>query len=149
MPRTNEELLDALDDNEAMYLTIIGEARGERVEGQIAVANVIMNRVQIRNLAVKYVCFQRLQFSCWNLDDPNRTLLERLAEDLLADNHDNNDYKQIQWIVDGVLDHKLDDNTNKADHYMTTKLFNSQNRPSWARTPTSHVVIGNHTFLTV
>ena len=148
---TNEELKRDLSDSEILLLTIIGEARGEPVEGQIAVANVILNRSKIRNMSIKDVCLQKYQFSCWNESDPNRAFLIELANKVLK-NHYNfyEEYKQIQWIVDGVISSKVSDNTKGRDHYLTTKLFESDKSPSWAENPKSSVLkIGSHVFLRV
>ncbi len=146
---TAEELLKELADSEALFLTIVGEARGEPVEGQIAVANVILNRAKKRRQSIKEVCLAHNQFSCWNYDDPNRILLEELAKKILKGNYIYNDYKQIQWVIEGVIGGKLDDNTRGTDHYMTTGLFYSENRPSWATNPKKELKIGEHTFLLI
>ena len=147
---TNDELKEKLTDSEILFLTIVGEARSESVEGQIAVANVIVNRSKYRKLSIKDVCLQRLQFSCWNEDDPNRQVLIEEAKKMLIGEYSEESYKQIQWIVDGVVGDKINDNTRGRDHYMTTSLFNSNERPNWAKTPKNDPIkIGNHTFLNV
>ena len=57
--------------------TLWGEARGEGVAGQIAVAWVIRNRVHDANPRSWWgegyigVCHKSWQFSCWNPGDPN------------------------------------------------------------------------------
>lgn len=133
-----------------MFLTVVGEARGEPVEGQIAVANVIMNRAKTRGPNIKEVCLAPKQFSCWNPGDPNRKLLDDLAQKMMEGSYAYDKYKQIQWIVDGIITGKLTDNTKGKDHYMTTALYHSVSKPSWARVPKgSPVEIGNHTFLNV
>lgn len=69
-------------DSEILTLarTLYGEARGEPREGIQAVANVILNRVESNRYpnTVAKVCLQRLQFSCWNKNDPNRSIIENL-----------------------------------------------------------------------
>jgi hypothetical protein len=147
---TNEELKEKLSDSEILFLTIVGEARGESIEGQVAVGNVIVNRALKRQKSIKEICLSPFQFSCWNENDPNRKVLISLAEIILKGNYNFPDYKQIQWIVEGLLGGKLKDNTRGSDHYMTSSLFNSDKRPSWARAPLKDpIVIGNHTFLNV
>ena len=42
---TLDPLFATLDDAQVIALTLYGEARGEGVEGRIAVANVIRNRL--------------------------------------------------------------------------------------------------------
>ena len=147
---TNEEIRRQLSDSEVMFLTIVGEARGEPVEGQIAVAMVIINRAKNRQQTIKDVCLAPKQFSCWNVMDANRRKLEALATEMMRGSYDFPQYKQIQWVVEGAIGKKLKDNTSGRDHYMTTSLFNSDKRPSWAKTPkTDPIEIGNHTFLQV
>jgi spore germination cell wall hydrolase CwlJ-like protein len=72
-----------LDDKQVMGLTIYGEARGEPVEGQIAVGTVIMERVDHRDWdgkTVKEVCLKKYQFSCYNEWDHNYGKLLHIAE---------------------------------------------------------------------
>lgn len=146
---TNREIEDGLTNYEVLFLTIVGEARGEPVEGQIAVGNVIMNRAKASKKDVKSICMAPKQFSCWNMDDPNRAMLENLVKEILKGRYDFEPYKQIQWIAGGLLEKKLKDNTKGVLNYMTTALFHSGGRPSWAKIPKSDTAeIGRHTFFT-
>jgi len=73
-----------LDDYQIMGLTIYAEARGEPRKGRIAVGTVILNRAEKRDWdgkTIMEVCLWPYQFSCYNLDDPNRPMLKRIAED--------------------------------------------------------------------
>lgn len=148
---TFEHVKEQLTDTEAMILTVYGEARGDTIDGQIAVMNVIMNRAKKRKLSIKDVCFQPKQFSCWNSNDPNYPMLKELAEIAIMDRlPDYQQLRQIGYLTAGVIGLFLPDNTGGADHYMTTKLFNSAKKPSWAKEPkTKPRVIGAHTFLQV
>jgi len=147
---TDEEILSQLTDSEILFLTLLGEARGEPIEGQVAVANVIMNRAKLRKQIIKVVCLSPKQFSCWNANDPNRILLLTVARRLVKGEYKIDEYKQLHWIAHGIIERQLDDNTHGKDHYITTALFNSENRPYWARFPTTTpITIGNHTFLNV
>ena len=47
-------------------LTIYHEACNESTRGKVGIGHVILNRVIRRNLSVKNVIFQPLQFSCYN-----------------------------------------------------------------------------------
>jgi len=147
---TNDEMKKELSESEIMFLTIIGEARGEPIEGQVAVANVIMNRSKIRKQYIKDVCLADRQFSCWNQNDPNRRILDILADEMMKGEYNYDKYKQIQWVVDGILSNKLKDNTKGRDYYMTNSLFNSDSKPSWSKAPkTTPIKIGSHIFLNV
>ncbi len=61
-----------MSSSQKFYLaaTVYHEARGEPIEGQIAVAHVIMNRALKRGLTVQEVVLQRKQFSCYNHGKP-------------------------------------------------------------------------------
>lgn len=63
--------------------TLWAEARGEPPEGQQAVAQVLWTRLRSgkwgSNLAS--VCLWPMQFSCWNLYDPNRLAVTRVPDD--------------------------------------------------------------------
>lgn len=145
-----EDVKRELTDREAMILTVYGEARGEPVEGQLAVINTINNRSKNRAQTIKEVCFARLQFSCWNQNDPNFPILMELANQIIVDRiPDNKAFNQIAYLTEGILSNRLSDNSRGSDHYMTTDLFQSDKRPSWARNPKRQIEIGNHTFLII
>lgn len=141
--------IGALSEFEVFMLTIIGEARGEPLEGQVAVGFVVYNRVLARRSNFRDVCLAPNQFSCWNDNDPNRTFLESLGEKLL-DGQKLKDYSQEEWVAHGIYDHWIWDPIKGFQYYMTNSLFNSDKRPMWARVPaTDPIVIGNHTFFMV
>ncbi len=145
----DKKVLNSLLPNEILALTIYGEARGEPIEGQIAVAQVIMNRFnhspnKYKN--VTNVCLERLQFSCWNDDDPNLPKLLKLANMIVnATQIKDRSYFQAIAIAHDVTGGAFIDNTNGARFYMESKLFNLH-RPVWAKEPIDTLVIGNHTF---
>lgn len=146
-----EETKRLLTDTETLVLTVYGEARGENVEGQIAVMNVIMNRSRKRGISIKQICLEPKQFSCWNPNDPNFPVLKELAEQAIREDiPDINGMPQIKYLAAGVLGKYFKDNTKGAEYYMTNSLFNSDKRPHWALHPLKDpIVIGNHTFLQV
>ena len=72
-----------LDEKQVMGLTIYGEARGEPIEGKIAVGTVILERVDHRDwdgTTVKEVCLKRRQFSCYNEFDKEYGKMLHIAE---------------------------------------------------------------------
>jgi N-acetylmuramoyl-L-alanine amidase len=116
------------DQNDAVTLarTLFGEARGEPLDGKVAVAWVIRNRAERKAFsgsllghpgAVSHVCLAPWQFSCWNNDDPNRPLLIKLQP---------NQCPNESAIAAEVLEGATPDPTNGADHYHTI------DQPSWA-----------------
>lgn len=146
---TNKEIADSLTDYETLFLTIVGEARGEPIEGQVAVGNVIMNRVKTSKKSIKDVCLGKRQFSCWNEDDPNRNLLERIIYEIAKGSYNYEPYKQVQLVAGGLMEKKIKDNTKGVLNYMTSVLFHSNARPDWAKVPkTDAFEIGKHTFFT-
>ena len=66
---TDADLVAGLSDTHTVALTLYAEARGEPIEGRIAVANVIRNRVRLQKarygFSPKQVCLKAHQFSCW------------------------------------------------------------------------------------
>ena len=117
--------------------TIWGEARGETVEGQIAVAHVILNRSKQGGWwgdTVPGVCLKPKQFSCWNEGDPNRAKMGDLSLD-------NRALARAVSIAAGVLSGDLPDKTGSATHYHTTAIS-----PSWAAGHEPSARIGNHVF---
>jgi hypothetical protein len=119
-----------LSDIEILALTIYGEARGESIAGQVAVGCVIRNRTIKDNY--RDICLAPKQFSCWNLDDPNRALLDELGLKLFSGEVPD-EIKQELWVAQGIINDAIKDSTKGAKNYLTTSLFYSNKRPSWAR----------------
>lgn len=142
-------MLESLLPDEILALTIYGEARGEFTEGQIAVANVIMNRWKTnptKYKTVRDVCLEKLQFSCWNDNDPNYPKLLLIGRALYDNKPVNEIMKQCLYIARGAMGMNFLDNTKGAKYYMTYDLLNSPNRPKWADVRIKEVRIGNHVF---
>lgn len=135
-----------LSDLEIFALTVYGEARGEKVEGQIAVANVIKNRC-VAGKTYKDVCLAPYQFSCWNKNDPNRITLLELGERLLLNQQVSLfHFRQIQYLIVGIDNGAILDNSNRAVNYLTKNLYKSEKAPRWAKTMKVTAQIGNHIF---
>src|SRR5262245_37669606 len=111
--------VEALSDLELLILTIIGEARGEPIEGQVGVACVIRNRVLTYNRSYSAICLAPKQFSCWNDNDPNRVLLEELGKQLINGNKLDQRFSQCQWVAVGIMRNQILDNTHGSLNYMT------------------------------
>lgn len=122
--------------------TVFGEARGEKLSGMEAVANVILNRVKHAQRIGSYwwgktieeVCLKPFQFSCWNKNDANFALLQQ-------DLKDNKVYKICERIAKRALAGFLPDNTKGATHYHADSI-----NPSWARCAVPCAQIGRHVF---
>ena len=138
-----------LPDRVILALLIWGEARGEDVQGQIAVGNVVRNRLK-RNVhppAWKDICLAPFQFSCFNATDPNAGPIARAAVTLMTSALTPG-LAQAQWIADGVMSGACLDNVHGATHYLTTALLQSH-PPVWAVNQPTVATIGAHTFLKV
>lgn len=125
-------------DIDLLARTIWGEARGETMEGRIAVANVIMNRVSDPRWpnTVSAVVLQPKQFSAWNAGDPNR-------DALLSVDESNPVFREALAIAQAAVDGSLDDLTKGANHYFAEYIPT----PGWARDMAGTTTIGVHRFL--
>lgn len=145
------DIIGNLNDREILILTLYGEARGEPIAGLVAVGTVIRNRVHSgRYKSYKEACLAPEQFSCWNKDDPNYNTLIALGKNMIASTPNLDPaFRRCLLVAMGIIDWSLNDETKSAENYMTTKEFNSQERPSWADHPINPLIIGKHTFFNV
>ena len=130
------------DPVDILARTIYGEARGESVRGQEAVAAVVINRVRRAAERGGYwwggtvvdICTKPFQFSCWNPNDPNRAKIEAVAADDPA-------FACGLRIAKRAVRGALSDPTGGATHYHTAAIA-----PSWAAGHEPSARIGNHVF---
>lgn len=129
--------LSRLADIDVLARTIWGEARGQPDDGQIAVANVVMNRVMDRRWpnTVRGVVLQPWQFSAWNAADPNRPKM-------LAVNETDPAFVRALQISEAAVGGGLPDVTGGANHYFTKQI----DPPSWSREMSRVASIGDHLF---
>ena len=141
------------NDNDLLVMakTLYGEIRGYPKEDQVAVAWAIRNRAERHNMpffagnlegkegAVAKVCLYPWQFSCWNADDPNRKLLDKITADGLVAQLD---------IAREVLKGLVPDPTNGGDHYYTEAkpVWATEWPPSWAHQYKRTAQVGPHIF---
>lgn len=118
--------------------TVWGEARGEPVEGKIAVAWVVRNRFESRKWfagkTLAETCTKPWQFSCWNEKDPNRAKLDTVTMNDQA-------YQECMYAAIAAVRGLIPDPTSGATHY---KVVGTS--ASWAEGITSHATIGRHEF---
>jgi N-acetylmuramoyl-L-alanine amidase len=131
--------LERSSDAELLARCIWGEARSESIEGKLAVAHVVLNRVKAQSYygrTVKEVMLKPWQFSCFNENDPN------LAK-ILGLKTDNPGLAYCQAVADMALLSHSQDPTGGATHYHTTSI-----KPSWANSSQMTFLcrIGNHLF---
>jgi N-acetylmuramoyl-L-alanine amidase len=142
--------LNKLTPIEVLSLTIYGEARGEPIEGQVAVGSVIRNRTD-RLTTYSTVCLKPKQFSCWNSDDVNYSILTDMADKMInGQTIPEIDYQQCLWVANGIYNRFIKDNTNGAKNYMTVAEFHSDSRPRWAKIVLSNPIkVGRQVFFNV
>lgn len=133
-----------LPDQIVLALLIWGEARGEPLEGQVAVASVVRNRKKAEQ-SWRDVCLAPEQFSCFNEDSPEAAAMQRAATMLLT-KVPPPILAQALWIADGVIAGAVIDVTHGARNYLTTQLLTTK-PPKWAKDRPVLARIGNHTFL--
>lgn len=142
--------LSALSDVEIVGLTLIGEARGETIAGQVAVGSVIRNRANSRKQTYQQICLAPEQFSCWNHTDTNYSLLMELSDQLIAGQKIVDPYlRQCMFVAKGIVEGDIFDNTNGAMNYLAAELFFDHKLPSWAKNVKNLRTIGNQIFFNV
>lgn len=125
-------------DANILALTMIGEARGEGDTGMIAVGNTVMNRVALKKwfgLTPAEVCLKPYQYSCWNLNDPNRVYLNGLTVTDPVIQH-------ISPLAQDLINGSIADLTGGATHYYAR----GTPMPPWAEGIVPCITIGNHFF---
>lgn len=130
------------EEADILARTIYGEARGESLSGQEAIASVILNRVDFSRRrgcywwgnTIKEVCLQPWQFSCWNENDPNCKIIRNVSESDLG-------FCICKRIALRAISGLLEDTTTRATHYHTRNV-----RPKWAFGKIPCAEIGSHIF---
>jgi len=127
-----------LDPVEVAARTAWGEARGEGIIGMQAVLNTIANRASSPGWwgrDISSVCLENDQFSCWNIDDPNR---EKLI------NVDTSDkvFAVALSLAAKLVSGDLSDVTGGADSYYAR----GSQKPLWAKDKFFRCSVGRHEF---
>ena len=111
---------------------IMGEARGEGIEGMIAIGEVIWERAKIKREVPRKIVVEPLQFSCLN---------GTTADALITRYQTHKEWAQAMKVAQVVYNYpwRLPGITKGATHYNGTV-------PWWAKGKAPTVVIGNHIF---
>jgi N-acetylmuramoyl-L-alanine amidase len=136
-------------------LTIHGEARGCTQEGRAAIAHTILNRCAEKKWwgksvagypdhSIAAVCLKPFQFSCWNANDPNSTLLDKLRDEYRKAIQDKTCRASLKALID-ALDGFAFDHTHGSTHYLTIALHKSGKAPEWSKRG-DYIEIGAHRF---
>ena len=127
------------EDLDVLARTVYGEARGEGLDGQVAVAWVIVNRTthgqRFGGPAIVGVCLRPYQFSCWNADDPNLDVIRSASVEQPA-------FMQCFGVACLVLAGALPDPTMGATHYFADSI----KAPKWVAGMEPRAKIGAHNF---
>lgn len=143
-------LIDQLSEADVVALTLFGESRGEPIEGRIAIASVIRNRVAAHRasfgLTPRAVCLQPWQFSCWMPEggSVNYGVVLDAAYHLLSKDTGPM-LRECLWITDGALAGMFHDTVRGSTHYLTAALFASH-PPAWAAGQTPACKVNEHLF---
>lgn len=150
MPVSTTGVPPSLTNTLALALTVYGEARGESLLGQLAVASVIDNRRKDGRWGASFlsVVLAPRQFSCWNETDPNRATLLRIADQMSTPEgqvslQKDRIWHRCLWIADGVMRQLVPSPVAGATHYFSTSL---PVPPTWARTGRFIQKIDAHLF---
>jgi cell wall hydrolase len=145
------ELVMALTEPQVLALTIFGEARGEPIEGRIAVASVIRNRVNAKHYGASFrdVCLKPWQFSCWlpqGGPQNYETVLAAARQFVRVDGKLGPDLRECVWIADGTIADTVRDRVKGATHYATFEILASAKPPAWAKGFEPVCTVGHHAF---
>lgn len=118
--------------------TVWMEARGEPTEAQIAVAWVIVNRLNAGKWGSTLcaVVLEPMQFSSWNTNDTNRESMAHLSEL-------DPDVDRMAAYVQGALDGSIPDPSGGATFYFNSSIC----KPSWASKFINLGNVGSQTFM--
>lgn len=152
MPMPSDALA-ALTDPQLVTLTLYGEARGEPIEGQIAIGCVIRNRVHVGRWGGSYakVCLAPWQFSCWR-PEGGRANYETVvaAAEMLARSTtlpDDPLLRQCAWVAQGVIGAWILDTVRDATHYYAPDAMHPAGAvPKWAVGLVPAARTGRHLF---
>jgi N-acetylmuramoyl-L-alanine amidase len=142
-----------ITDRDYLALTLIGEARGEPIEGIIGVANVIKNRAYASGKLFKDVCLSPNQFSCWNENDPNKKVINQVYGALDFGNPITDVYlRQCIAVSSAVYEGDFLDNVKGAKNYVTLERYKAAqarkaNKDKWINDMIPVIILGNHVFL--
>jgi spore germination cell wall hydrolase CwlJ-like protein len=136
----------ALTPAQCVGMTVWAESRAEPIEGQVAVACVIRNRLLLPKRfddTWKEVCLAKWQFSCWipQGGEANYQMLMTRCDAAMRGQH--TWPAQAMWIAEGIISNALLDRVSGATHYFASWM---PKPPKWAEGIDPVAVIGVHRF---
>lgn len=156
---TDQDAIAQLATDQVLAITLYGEGRSEPIEGRIAIASVIRNRVNadIGNDArpdwwgegYRGVCLAPMQFSCWQSRDGEQNYQDVIATVRSTVNGSpiGPILRECAWIAFGIMGGEIRDRVKGSTHYLTADLFRVA-PPKWAKGRTPVARVGAHLFFT-
>lgn len=137
-----------MTDADYAVLTVMGEASGEPVEGRLAVACVIRNRLHSGRWGGTYesVCLADRQFSCWSPaggDANYRRVIALRSKVFRGEVIEDPVFAETRWVVDGVMRGIVIDRVKAATHYFAAS---EPEVPKWAKGQVPVARVGGHIF---
>lgn len=131
-----EDLNISDEDYQCLAQAIYFEARSEPIEGQAAVAEVVLNRVQDKRFP-NTVCGVVFQNEKWR----HRCQFSFACDGRSDRPRDRQSWQQARKIAAAALAGVADDMTNAATHYHAVYV-----QPGWAQRLERTVQVGQHVF---
>lgn len=156
LPPEMRPLVEQATEAQRLAATLWGEARSEPVQGIVAVANVIRNRVTADlgndgkpdwwGEGYSAVCLAPQQFSCWTPKGGERNydrVLGLMRQFAAGTPITDPSVRECIGIAHLTIGDYLRDNTKGSRHYCVATMTP---RPKWAKGLTPTVQQGNHVF---
>lgn len=147
--KARSDIFTQLTPVQLLALAVYGEARGEPMEGRIAVASVILLRQKTGKWGnIKGVILSPWQFSCFNPSDIQYNRLRQIAYNLKKPQYNKPFALEEAFILarsmmDGYIKKHKKIEQNFVLHFKTPAV-----NPKWASKMRKVTVIGNHEFYT-
>ena len=137
--------LYSFSESTLLALTLVGECFNQFIEGQVAKANVIKNRVRYWRKSYQEIILQCndegvFQFTCWK--DKGEWLFDIWKGTIILNEYEKGILRQIFYIAEGICGNRILSNVKRSDHYHTNWV-----RPWWGIKMKKIVTIGDHVFL--
>ena len=133
-----------LTPTQLFALTLYGEARGESVEGKIAVGTIILERTRAGN-SIKRTILQPQQFSCFSPNDKQYYRLNIIAEEWKYNYKKIPRLQECYAIAKGLVNGTITGHRllleNRATHFKTISV-----KPEWSKKMNLVITIGGHQF---
>jgi len=112
------------DPTVLLALTVLGEARNQPFQGKVAVAQVVRNRMDAKDMTVAQVVLAPWQFSSFNPGDPNLTLIQDTVAKQAGNIQPPGLWEECLQAAESALGTPREvDPTGGASHYVVAGLW--------------------------